>query len=516
MKIRKCIMLSLALAAALAGIVLAGTREVSSQDNRVATLDPQQGLVQVLPVGATAPNAWETVSRARVVEEGDWIRTDAAGLAFLTFFNGIETEILPDTVTRVARYVESEQDTAEIVIEVSVGAMRHELDQAVHSQVRYQVHTPSAAITVRGTTFWNSTTWQSDTTIPVLVGLVEASGVDANGVLGPPVFVGQLQYATIAPNGQVGPLATFSGEQDPIVPQPPPEAPLAPETCGNLICDAGEDLTNCALDCGTFPDCGNGICDPAVGESPVTCALDCVPDLRIEVEPGGSTAPQTGPADTSTGPSTGPDTGPSTGPDTGPSTGPDTGAQQPSGVPCTVLANRADVGVYVGPGFNRTVRNYLTTSQSVPVVGQYTDSQGNLWYKIQPPGYNPNEADRYWVQASSVTASGDCALVPDASPSQLVPAAPPQPPAPEDTPSVPSEFIAFYADRYTIQFGECANLYWDVRGIREVYYEGAGVTGQGSRLECPAVTHTYTLRIVTLGGQSVIRKVTIVVNLPGY
>jgi hypothetical protein len=497
MTIRKFMTLSLIFAAALVAIALSSTPRAASQGSAIATLDPVQGLVQRLPVDATNPNAWETVTRAGVVMEGDWIRTGPLGMAYLTFFNGVETEILPDTVVRVARYAEIDPDSQDIIIEVSVGAMHHQIEQALDAQANYEVHTPSAVITVRGTDFWNTGTWQNDTTVPVVAGLLEVAGVDPNGQLSAPVFVNQLQYVTLAPNGQIGPVTNLTGPDDPIIPQHPPEAPLAPETCGNLICDAGEDANNCALDCGSFPNCGNGICEVGAGEGPSTCAVDCVPDQRLGVEPSGTGAPQAAPADTDTGPA-------------------------PPAEPCTVRTTSASVEIRVGPGTNRGVRDYLPRNQSIDVVGQYTDNSGILWFKIQPPNYNPAEADRYWVRASNVNQSGDCENVPDASASQLVPQKPPpqNTPLPNATSAPGSDFptmsIAFYADRYNINIGECANIFWDVRGIREVYYQGSAVTGQGSRLECPSTTRTYTLTIITVDGRTLYRTVTITVSSYPY
>ena len=89
------------------------------------------------------------MTRAGVVQEGDWIRTDALGLAYLTFFNGIDTEILSNTLVRVARYAEVAPDSQDVVIEVSVGAMHHQIVDALDAQSRYEVHTPSAVIPIK-------------------------------------------------------------------------------------------------------------------------------------------------------------------------------------------------------------------------------------------------------------------------------------------------------------------------------------------------------------------------------
>ena len=42
---------------------------------------------------------------------------------------------------------------------------------------------------------------------------------------------------------------------------------------------------------------------------------------------------------------------------------------------------------------------------------------------------------------------------------------------------MPGESILFMADRYVINYGQCVTIYWSVQGIKEVRYEGQGVTG---------------------------------------
>ncbi|NCD07608.1 MAG: hypothetical protein EOL97_15980, partial [Spirochaetia bacterium] len=44
-------------------------------------------------------------------------------------------------------------------------------------------------------------------------------------------------------------------------------------TCGNGICDASENTTNCPSDC--FSNCGNSICEAGLGEDENTCPNDC-------------------------------------------------------------------------------------------------------------------------------------------------------------------------------------------------------------------------------------------------
>ena len=79
------------------------------------------------------------------------------------------------------------------------------------------------------------------------------------------------------------------------------------------------------------------------------------------------------------------------------------------------------------------------------------------------------------------------------------------------------ESISFWADRYSITSGECVTLQWALEGILEVYYLGdgslnEGVTGAGSRPECPTTTTTYSLRVVKSDGTIETPAVTITVG----
>ena len=77
------------------------------------------------------------------------------------------------------------------------------------------------------------------------------------------------------------------------------------------------------------------------------------------------------------------------------------------------------------------------------------------------------------------------------------PAGPPnQPPPP------PNSSVNFTARPSSISPGQCSTLRWDVDGVREVYFEGAGVAGHDEKNQCPTQTTTYTLRVVFADGQA--------------
>jgi formylglycine-generating enzyme required for sulfatase activity/serine/threonine protein kinase len=111
--------------------------------------------------------------------------------------------------------------------------------------------------------------------------------------------------------------------------------------------------------------------------------------------------------------------------------------------PCFVRAESTTIDVRVGPGDNRGIRGSLPTDIDVLVIGQATDDLGEVWWQIQPPGYDPNEADRYWVAASNVTASGDCSLVEDTNAPPIVFASEPVSPTSAAQPAGKSPAITY-------------------------------------------------------------------------
>jgi hypothetical protein len=446
--------------------------------NPLASLEPLQGLVQYRPADA-AENDWRTLAEIQLVGEGDWIRTDSLGLATLTFFEGVEADILPNSMLQVSQLKGDEQNPAvfQVTLGVTVGDTRSQLDQVLDPQSRYEIDTPSAIITVRGTNFWTSANWLSQVLINTLQGVVAVTGILPDGRPGDTRLISQDQSVTVFSEGNFGFIGPLTD-----VPHYPPQAPLAPQTCGDAICEPGEE-TVCPLDCRTFPDCGDKICQLDQGEGPVTCPADCVPSFR--------------------------------------------GAQlQAANEPCTIQTPQFFVAQRVGPGFNRSIRRFLPANQPFPVIGQAQAADGSLWWQIQVEGI-----PEAWVLQSDVLATGACQVVPQATPPPIivpiVPQVPQVPQAPVPTPlpgvtpvpppaatAVPPMSVAFYADKYTIsrRLKECATVYWAVEGIREVYYQGVGVTGHESRVECPQQTTTYTLTVVALDGQQSVYTVTITVN----
>ncbi len=446
------------------------TRPVSGQTNPVASLDPTQGLVQYRPAAA-AETDWQTLTTVQLVEEGDWVRTDSLGLADLTFFEGVQSQILPNSQLQIGQFqADSTTNAFQVTLNVAVGDMHNQINQALGPNSKYEVNTPSAVIAVRGTDYWVSASWLSEALVNTLTGQVQVTGVLPDGSLGPSVLVGPDQSVTAMSTGN---LSAIGPTHD--IPQLPPSAPLAPATCGDAICQPGEE-TVCPVDCQTFASCGNQTCELDQGENPVTCSQDCVPAFRSNVQ-------------TTT-----------------------TGA---TGQPCTIQTTSSSVPMRVGPGFNRGVRDYLPPNQPFPVLGDATASDGSLWWQIQV-----TNVPQAWVLQSDVTATGDCNVAAVPAPPIVLPPPPatntpaPNQPPPAANPAVPMS-VSFYADPATINYGACTTIHWDVEGIQAVYYEGQGVTGHETRQECPPEDQTYTLKVITKDNQTLTYLVTVTVAYAG-
>jgi ABC-type amino acid transport substrate-binding protein len=93
----------------------------------------------------------------------------------------------------------------------------------------------------------------------------------------------------------------------------------------------------------------------------------------------------------------------------------------------------------------------------------------------------------------------------------------PGPPTPVPPPPPPAGTeIAFWADSYYIQAGQCTTIHWDVKNAREVYFydqgeswEGHGVTGKEDRSACPPSSRSHYLRVVKNDGSVETREVRI-------
>jgi hypothetical protein len=96
------------------------------------------------------------------------------------------------------------------------------------------------------------------------------------------------------------------------------------------------------------------------------------------------------------------------------------------------------------------------------------------------------------------------------------------PAGPTPTPwatQTPVAGINFTVDRTNIRSGECVTFRWDVQNVNAVYFyregenwQNNGVSGQGSRQECPSQDTTYYLRVENRDGSVETRQIRIYVE----
>lgn len=298
-------------------------------DDYLASLEPVQGLVQVQPAQTDPQSAWQVVRTSIPVSEGDRIRTGRDGLATLTFFEGVDVQIQAETVIVISTLLlPAETDpTFNISVDVLVGSIVSDIQQIVDPEDRFEVHTPGATSSVRGTRWWTTVTPDGRAVFAVERGTVtivphhrpsmmpmaaapQPGGEESSG--------GETSSAAVAETppeltSGMGVLTDRYGEvmktqqniqfPPPVATQLPPALPgpncgdgicgadepsscpvdcldkIALPSCGNSTCEPGlgEDILTCGADCGPWPgdQCGNGTCDP--DESDVTCPADCRP-----------------------------------------------------------------------------------------------------------------------------------------------------------------------------------------------------------------------------------------------
>lgn len=196
------------------------------------------------------------------------------------------------------------------------------------------------------------------------------------------------------------------------------------------------------------------------------------------------------------------------------------------------LKTLTDLNVRSGPGLEYDLIGLLPVGASAEVTGRSEDRQ---WWQIR---FAPAVNGVGWVSADPAYAS---TVNTDGVPVAPAPPSPTPSPTstgtPTDTPTattVPPTFtptltptptgtatptgeptvIQFNVSPTTIRGGECVTISWNVTGVREIYFQGDGVTGSGNLVDCPRETQTYLLRVVLLDGSERREERTVVVQEP--
>ena len=178
-----------------------------------------------------------------------------------------------------------------------------------------------------------------------------------------------------------------------------------------------------------------------------------------------------------------------------------------------------------GPGTNFPVIGAARNGDEGEIIGRSADGG---WWQVSAPAL-PGGAG--WVSVDFVLATNveNVPVVAAPSPPPSTPTRVPPPPTPTPLPqatalpptATPAAEISFWADRTTINQGQCATLNWSVQNVQAIWVYPRGEpysrfprTGQGSEVVCPPVTTTYEMRVLMLDGSTIFRTITINVIAP--
>ncbi len=277
---------------------------LAQSEGYVATLDPVLGLIQ----HQTAQDdprelaSWHTVTEPILVGEGDRIRTDGDGLAYLTFFEGVETEIRESTLVIVSTLaLPDENDPAfNISLDVLVGTTFTSVETILGPDDRFEVHTPGATAAVRGTRWYTMVTPGGETAFATERGRIQIISNPPRAPAPPPAAAAPLPEEAAEPDAAMSAAApNFLAEGSAVLtdrygsvierldnvefPERQDRASIqkdvAASDCGDGVCLLRE-YTACPVDCLdqiNLPGCGDGTCDLDAGEDLLVCAADCGP-----------------------------------------------------------------------------------------------------------------------------------------------------------------------------------------------------------------------------------------------
>ncbi|MCB0193151.1 MAG: hypothetical protein KDJ65_14500, partial [Anaerolineae bacterium] len=202
------------------------------------------------------------------------------------------------------------------------------------------------------------------------------------------------------------------------------------------------------------------------------------------------------------------------------------------------LTALTDLNVRGGPEITYDLLGLLPSGTNAEIVGRdetrqwwqirFAPSPTGLGWVSSDPGFSKTvNVDNVPVAVAPPTPTGTPTSTPTTTttPTTLptdtsVPATatevPTDTPEPEatNTPIPAGADIDFEVSPNRITGGECVNVNWTVTNVREVYYQGQGVSGVGDRIECPPQTTTFRLRVVKQDGSEQVEDRTVEVTEP--
>jgi hypothetical protein len=157
---------------------------IAARQDAVATLVVNVGSATVTPPYGD-PQEYAS-GDAALVNQGDQIAISDDGEGLLAFFEGTETRLVAGTVITVDE-LSAEENTQKVSLTVSAGQAMNTVATMIDADSHFEIDTPAATITVRGTNFIVFVRPNDLTQIATLEGLVDVSAQEQTVQL-PPGF----------------------------------------------------------------------------------------------------------------------------------------------------------------------------------------------------------------------------------------------------------------------------------------------------------------------------------------
>jgi len=130
----------------------------------------------------TGSEEWTAIAENTWVAAGDTVKTGENGAAVLTFLDGTEAVLDPNTEMSVEVLRLVSDEPIDIQLRLWIGSTWHKISKFCLPESRYEIDTPSAALVARGTSWWVHVDESQDTSAVILAGQVDIEGEYTAGI----------------------------------------------------------------------------------------------------------------------------------------------------------------------------------------------------------------------------------------------------------------------------------------------------------------------------------------------
>jgi hypothetical protein len=132
------------------------------------------GSVEILKTGK---NTWDKGQEGMVLEPGDKVRTDAAGKALITFFEGSTIDIQGGTEISLQELGIGADESTTIRLRQEVGSTISRVKKLMDTGDRYEIETPSAVAAVRGSAMFVKVSITLETFVGNIEGTITVAAI---------------------------------------------------------------------------------------------------------------------------------------------------------------------------------------------------------------------------------------------------------------------------------------------------------------------------------------------------